>query len=55
MENMKKKKNTWKILYKIGVTLAYLLCILILCMQALTPGSESSTSATAWATQSTAS
>ena len=42
MENMKKKKNTWKILYKIGVTLAYLLCILILCMQALTPGSESS-------------
>lgn len=38
----KKKKSVWKILYKIGVTLVYIACILVLCMQALTPGKESS-------------
>lgn len=42
MTKKKKSINIWKILYKIGVTLAYLACILVLCMQALTPGKQSS-------------
>ncbi len=39
---MKKKGNVWRVLYKLGVTLAYVAMIVVLCWQALTPGSESS-------------
>ncbi len=38
---MKKKTSVFHTLYKIGVTLAYLAMIVILCWQALTPGKES--------------
>ncbi len=39
---MAKKRSVWHILYKIGVTLAYLAMIGILCWQALTPAKQSS-------------
>ncbi len=39
---MNGKTNVWKILYKIGVTLAYIAMIVVLCLQALTPATQSS-------------